>query len=137
MNRIRHRSLIQLGILVLALAMTPLVVSGQASAAGSIVLTNADSARSVDTKVGNDVEVRLNRYRENGITYTWHLPEAGDSSVLPRMSAGVTRTGDAVAVFRADIPVDSVITVRRTCHPDPNRDCPAVMLPWKAAVRVR
>ncbi|MGW0247138.1 hypothetical protein ACWDYH_10920 [Nocardia goodfellowii] len=135
MHRIRYRSRGGLGIL--ALASTPLAVSVQASAAGSVVLTNADSARSIVAEVGHDIEVRLSSYRENGVTYTWQLAVSSDSSILPRVSAGVTPAGGAAAVFRVDKPGDSVISVERNCRPDPNRDCPSVMLPWKVAVRVK
>ncbi|MEV0251804.1 hypothetical protein AB0H76_34805 [Nocardia sp. NPDC050712] len=132
MNRIPHRAL---G--VLALAVAPMAVPVQASATGSIVLTNADSARSVEAVAGHDIEVRLTSYRENGLTYTWQLPETSDSAKLPRTSDNVNPAGHAAAVFHADGPGDSVITVHRTCRPDPDRNCPAVMHPWKAAVRVK
>ncbi len=137
MNRIRHRSFGQLGILVLALALTPMAVPVPASAAGKVVLTNADSARSVETTLGHDIEVRLTNYRENGITYTWQLPVSSDETTLPRTSASVTPAGNAVAVFPANVLGDNVISAERSCHPDPDRKCPSVMHPWKATVRVK
>ncbi|MFC9898047.1 hypothetical protein ACFVMC_30525 [Nocardia sp. NPDC127579] len=132
MNRIRRRFL---GIAVLVLA--PMGGAVQASAAGSMVLTNADSARTVHTDLGSDVEIRLGTYRENGFTYTWHPPVSSDPAVLPTISASVTPAGDAVAVFRAEAPGDAVISAQRSCRPEAGRRCPSVMLPWKATVRVR
>ncbi|MEU8899300.1 hypothetical protein AB0C65_25805 [Nocardia sp. NPDC048505] len=113
-----------------------MTVSVQATAAGGMVLTNADSARSVVAEVGHDIEVRLTSYRENGVTYTWHLPTSS-SPALPRVSGSLTPTGHTEAVFHTDDLGDSVITAERTCHPDPNRKCPATVRPWKAAIRVK
>ncbi|WP_406505584.1 hypothetical protein [Streptomyces sp. NBC_00212] len=107
-----------------------------ASAAKRTVLTNADDDRIVVVTAGDDIEVRLTGSRSQGLTYTWNVPQSGDSGVLRRTAARTTPTGGASAVFHAGKPGVIMIASVRTCRPDPGHVCPLVVVPWKVTAKV-
>jgi hypothetical protein len=125
---------------VTATAAGPAAAQGQAlheHLATRVVLTNADSGRTVPASVGDDVEVRLTGYRERGLTYTWSIPAAGDAAVFRRTSGTTTPAGDASAVFHAEVGGVATISAERRCVPDPGRVCPLAVVPWKATIEVK
>lgn len=129
--------------LVAAMAATaaPAAAHGQAPdrarLAQRVVLTNADNGRSVTASLGDDIEVRLTRSHENGLTWTWSTPASSDSDVLRRTTGRTAPNGDASAVFHAEHDGTATVTAQRRCHPDPGHFCPLVITPWKVTVEVK
>jgi hypothetical protein len=125
----------------MAATAAPAAAHGQASdrtrLAGRIVLTNSDNGRSVTASLGDDIDVRLTGYRDNGLTYTWSTPASSDSTGLRRTTGRTTPNGDASAVFRAEHDGTATITAQRRCRPDPGHLCPLVVTPWKVTVEVK
>ncbi|MFI1972142.1 hypothetical protein [Streptomyces cinnamoneus] len=109
---------------------------GQAShrLAQRIVLMKPDNGRSVPAGVGDDVEVRLASHREQGLNYSWEVPQSSVPATLRRTSGGTTPNGSASAVFHQERPGTAAITAVRHCRPDPGRLCPSVVSPWKVTV---
>ncbi|MFF8315378.1 hypothetical protein [Streptomyces lydicus] len=130
-----------LALVTVTAAAAPAAAHGQASdrarPAQRIVLTNADTGRSVTARLGDDVEVRLTGYREHGLTYTWSTPASSNSTVLRRTAGGTSPSGDASAVFHAEHRGTATITAVRRCRPAPGHLCPLVVVPWKATVEVQ
>lgn len=126
-------------VIVVASAAAPVAAHSPAShrLAERIVLMNPDNGRSVPASLGDDIEVRLTGYRENGLNYTWSTPQSSDSTVLRRTAGGMTPGGGASAVFHAEHAGKAIISAHRSCRPDPGRVCPLVVVPWKATVTVK
>ncbi|KAB7849993.1 hypothetical protein [Streptomyces mobaraensis] len=110
---------------------------GRARPAQRAVLTNSDNGRSVTAALGDDVEVRLTGYRENGLTWTWSAPTSSDSTVLRRTAGRTAPNGDASAVFHAVHDGTATITAQRRCRPSAGHVCPMVVTPWKVTVEVK
>ncbi|MEU3404993.1 hypothetical protein ABZ766_13760 [Streptomyces sp. NPDC006670] len=125
-------------VAVLACAAAPAAAHGQAPhlRSGRVVLTNADDGRTVSVHTGDDIEVRLTGQRQNGLNYTWRVPQSSDPAVLHRTAGGTTPTGSATAVFHAEKDGTATITSAKSCRPDPGRTCPLVVTPWKVTVEV-
>ncbi|MEV6949773.1 hypothetical protein AB0N07_49355 [Streptomyces sp. NPDC051172] len=125
----------------MAAAAAPAAAHGQASdgaqLAQRIALTNSDNGRSVTASLGDDNEVRLTGYRENGLTWVWNTPTSSDSAVLRRSAGGTTPSGDASAAFHTEHDGTATITAQRRCRPDPGHICPSVVTPWKVTVEVK
>ncbi|MHA7956460.1 hypothetical protein ACX9I7_01710 [Streptomyces sp. L500] len=128
-------------VTVMAATAAPAAAHGQApdraKPAQRIVLTNADTGRSVTASPGDDIEVRLTGYRENGLTWTWSIPASSDPDVLRRTAGRAAPNGDASATFNAEHGGTATITAQRRCRPDPGHFCPLVITPWKVTVEVK
>ncbi|MCD9195120.1 protease inhibitor I42 family protein [Streptomyces albireticuli] len=122
--------------LAVALALTAGTASAEAPAK-RVVLTNPDSGRAVEVSLGDDIEVRLERYYEKSRTYTWDAPQTSDAAVLTRTKGAVTADGSAAAVFRAKNQGVATISVTRKCRPDDGHICPLIIVPWKAKIKVK
>ncbi|MDT0451573.1 hypothetical protein [Streptomyces hesseae] len=103
--------------------------------AGRVALTNADDGKTVPAKAGDDIEVSLTGYRENGVTYSWSIP-ASDSDMLHRTKDGTTPRGDAKARFHVEQDGTATLSAARHCRPDKGHLCPLVVTPWKVRVQV-
>ncbi|MFH7594125.1 hypothetical protein WDV06_03355 [Streptomyces racemochromogenes] len=131
------------GAAALALAFLPLTLPAATHAAPAArlaartVLTNSDNGRSAVVSLGDDIEVRLTGYRENGLTWTWSTPTSSDSTVLRRTAGRTAPNGDASAVLQAELDGTATITAQRRCRPDAGRVCPLVITPWKVTVEVK
>ncbi|MVU81941.1 hypothetical protein GPX89_32475 [Nocardia sp. ET3-3] len=121
---------------ILALTLTSMAVSAPASAQ-HIALTNSDDGRSVTASLGDDIEVRLTSFHENGLTYTWQPPVSSDSTVLSRTASRTAPNGDASAVLQAENDGTTTITAQPQCRPDKGRECPSVAKQWKVTVQVK
>ncbi|MFE2416942.1 hypothetical protein [Streptomyces hokutonensis] len=127
-------------VTVSATATAPAAAQDRASdarLAQRVVLTNVDSGRAVAASAGDDVEVRLTGYREGGLTYTWSVPAADDSTVLRGTGGTTTPSGGASAVLHADHSGVATVSAQRRCVPGPGRVCPQVITPWKVTVEVK
>ncbi len=114
----------------------PVVVTA-AHLAGRTVLTNIDSGRAMAVQVGDDVEIRLSAYRQDGLTYTWEIPRSSASDVLHATAGRTTPNGDATAVLTAESEGTATVSAVRSCRPDPSVSCPLLIAPWKVTVEVR
>ncbi|MER5780292.1 hypothetical protein ABT104_00995 [Streptomyces mobaraensis] len=125
----------------MAAAAAPAAAHGQAPGrarpAQRIALTNSDNGRPVTASTGDDVEVRLTGYRQNGLTWTWSVPTSSDSTVLRRTAGRTAPNGNASAVFHTEHGGTATITAQRRCRPDAGRVCPMVITPWKVTVEVK
>ncbi|MFE9577346.1 hypothetical protein ACFYO1_13230 [Nocardia sp. NPDC006044] len=119
----------------LALATVIGLAAGPASA-GRSVLTNADDGHSQVVEVGGSVEVRLNAYRDDGLSYSWAVPVSDDAAVLARTKGSTTPNGGATAVFHANEPGTVTITAQRNCRPSSDKTCPTSLTPWKVTITV-
>ncbi|WP_407990440.1 hypothetical protein [Kitasatospora sp. CMC57] len=119
-------------VTLLASAAAPAAAHSPAphTKAGRVALTNADNGRTVAVHAGDDVEVRLTGYRENGLTYSWSTP-VSDSAVLHRTAGGTTPRGDATARFHVEKDGTATISAAKQCHPGGDQRCPRVVAPWK------
>ncbi|WP_190107966.1 hypothetical protein [Streptomyces cinnamoneus] len=88
----------------------------------------------MSASLGDDIEVRLAAYREDGLNYTWSTPQSNDATVLRRTSGGETPNGSASAVFRQVHAGTATISAQRHCRPDPGRACPLVVSSWRVRV---
>ncbi|MGW1051102.1 hypothetical protein [Streptomyces sp. NPDC002521] len=128
--------------LTLGLAVTATLVTTAASAAPHSappdphVLTESDNGHIVARSVGDDTVIRLKATRDQGMTYTWSMPSAGDAHVLTRTVGGTKAAGDSYAVLHAQNPGTSTVSAVRQCHPDPGHKCPRVIAPWTATIKV-
>ncbi|RLV09989.1 hypothetical protein CTZ27_01700 [Streptomyces griseocarneus] len=104
--------------------------------AGRVALTNADDGKTVPARTGDDIDVTLTSYHENGLTYTWSIP-ASDSTVLHRTASGKTPSGNATARFHVEKDGIATLSAGRQCHPDRGRLCPLVVTSWKVRVEVK
>ncbi|AZM92493.1 hypothetical protein [Streptomyces sp. W1SF4] len=126
-----------------ALAFVPLSLPATTHAAPTaqlaqrIVLTNSDDGRTLVANPGDEIEVRLTGYRENGLTWTWSTPTSGDSTVFRRTAGRTAPNGDASAAFQAEQDGAATITAQRSCRPDAGRVCPSVITPWKVTVEAK
>ncbi|MEU3350031.1 hypothetical protein [Streptomyces sp. NPDC037389] len=103
--------------------------------AGRVALTNADDDRTVPAQAGDDIEVTLTGYRENGLTYSWSVP-ASDSAMLHRTASGKTPRGDATARFHVEQDGTATLSATRHCRPGQGHPCPLLVTPWKVRVQV-
>ncbi|MEV4741942.1 hypothetical protein [Streptomyces sp. NPDC049555] len=128
-------------VAVMAAAAAPAAAHGRgpdrARLAQRITLTNSDNGRSVNASSGDDVEVRLTAYHENGLTWTWSTPVSSNSTVLRRTTGGTAPNGNASATFRAEHDGTATITAQRRCRPDAGHICPLLVTPWKVTVEVK
>lgn len=126
-------------VAVMASAAVPAAADGQTSLllAKRIVLTNADSGRSVSASTGDDIEVRLTHYRERGLNYGWAVPQSSEPTVLRRTSGGSTPAGDATVTFHGEKAGRVTLSAPRRCRPDPGSICPLVTSPWRVTVTVK
>ncbi|MFK8906718.1 hypothetical protein [Streptomyces sp. YS-3] len=86
--------------------------------------------------VGDDIEVTLPGYRENGLSYSWSIP-ASDSPVLHRTTGSTTPMGAASARFHAVGDGVAILSAQRHCRPGAGHVCPLVVTPWKVTVEVK
>ncbi|MCA6092290.1 hypothetical protein LE181_08965 [Streptomyces sp. SCA3-4] len=84
--------------------------------------------------LGDDIEVRLTGYREDGLRYTWSTPQSSNTEVLRRTAGGTAPNGSASAVFRQEQAGSATITAQRHCRPDPGHACPLVVSSWRVKV---
>ncbi|MFD8308874.1 hypothetical protein ACFV29_42145 [Streptomyces sp. NPDC059690] len=121
----------------LAAGAAPAAAHGQASnRAQRVTLTNSDNGRSATANTGDDVDIRLTSVRDNGLTYSWNVPQSSTPDVARLANGGTTPDGGAMATFHAEEAGTVTITATRHCRPDPGRVCPSVMTPWKVTVSV-
>lgn len=123
---------------VMASAAAPAAAHSQAPQRLSdrVALTNADNGRTVSAHAGDDIEVTLTGYREQGRTYSWSIP-VSSSAVLHRTAGGTTPRGDATVRFHARKDGIATLSAARRCRPDPGHLCPLVVTPWKVTVEVK
>ncbi|MGE7434897.1 hypothetical protein [Kitasatospora sp. NPDC001175] len=130
----------------LALTATTVSVAATASAAAhpsharfarAVMLTNADDGRTVTVARNDVIKVRLTHLRDQGQTWVWSAPKAGDPKVLRPHDAGTSPNGDASAGFQAISRGTSGITAFRHCVPDPGHVCPRVVIPWRVTLTVK
>ncbi|MFG2452912.1 hypothetical protein ACGFSG_26395 [Streptomyces sp. NPDC048512] len=135
----RARGAAPLGV---GLALVSLLASGAVPAAahsqpasamaGRVTLTNADNGRTVSVQTGDDIEVRLTGYRENGLTYSWGMP-VSDSAVIQRTAGAASPRGDVTARFHVDETGTASISAPNQCRPSGGVICPVVG-PWTVRV---
>ncbi|MEV5241853.1 hypothetical protein AB0K89_22505 [Streptomyces cinnamoneus] len=121
---------------VMAAAAAPAAAHGPAShqLAQRHVLTNSDNGQPVAVRLGDDIEVRLTSYREDGLTYTWSTPRSSAAKVLRRTAGGATPNGSASAVFHQDYAGAATISAHRHCQPSPGHACPLIVSSWRVRV---
>ncbi|KAA2266599.1 hypothetical protein F0L68_02355 [Solihabitans fulvus] len=122
---------------VLTAATAAATAQATASAATQVVLTNLDGGRTVVAAAGGDVEVRLTAYREQGLNWSWSIPQASTPEVLKRTAGTAEPSGGARAVFHVQHPGTGKITATRHCRPNPGKACLDVVAPWKVTVDVK
>ncbi|RLV08823.1 hypothetical protein CTZ27_08745 [Streptomyces griseocarneus] len=109
--------------------------------AGLVALTNADDGKTVPARTGDDIDVTLTSYHENGLTYTWSIP-VSDSEMLHRTASRTTPGGGAKARFHVQQDGTATLSAARHCrpsqgHPSQGHPCPDVVTPWKVRVEVK
>ncbi|KOV66378.1 hypothetical protein [Streptomyces sp. MMG1121] len=122
----------------MASAATPAAAHSQAphQTAVHVVLTNADNGRTVPARTGDDIDVTLTGYREDGLTYSWSRP-VSDSTGLRRTAGGTNPRGGATARFHVEKDGVATLSAGRHCRPDAGHLCPLVVTPWKVRVEVK
>ncbi|MEY9848726.1 hypothetical protein [Streptacidiphilus sp. MAP5-3] len=110
---------------------------GAAPTVAAVVLTNADSGRTVDVTSGDVIEVRLSGARGENDTWAWSTPMSSSADVLAQSVGTTSPSGDAEALFHATGPGTGRITAVRRCVPGPGAICPFMAVLWVVDVDVR
>ncbi|MFD9892927.1 hypothetical protein ACFWY9_26575 [Amycolatopsis sp. NPDC059027] len=123
-----------LALIASTVATATPAIAGQS---GRVVLTNTDNGRSVRANIGDTIAVRLTGYRDQGLTYSWGIPQTSEPQALGRTTGTTTPGGGASATFHAAGEGTVTISAVRTCRPDAGRVCPHVVTPWKATATIK
>ncbi|MFJ8086261.1 hypothetical protein ACIQ6Y_37560 [Streptomyces sp. NPDC096205] len=103
---------------------------------GVVKLSNDDSGKTFDATVGQEVQVKLDPYEEDGLTFTFSKAKSSDEAVLAPDTDADDETVDIPGSFKAVGEGAVDLVAQRTCQAVGDAVCPDSVALWKVTLNV-